>query len=156
MLRTEIRRLSQDRSHLRQDKAEYDRSVMHAERNTQLYKEMIDKLKTEKYELQKAVFDLKRRADEAEKKHFDLKIKLRQLEKLEAQKAEKKMNSLVNLDSQGKSKLLSTMDSNSELPPTVSSTPGVKRENQNKIAVDKVIQNIPGIGLMKRKFILCL
>ena len=92
MLRTEIRRLTQDRSHLRQDKADYDRSVMHIERNTLLYKEMIDKLKAEKYELQKSVFELKRRSDEADKRYFDIKMKLRQIEKIEAQKAEKRIN----------------------------------------------------------------
>lgn len=91
MLRTEIRRLSQDRSHLRQDKAEFDKSVMHIERNTQLYKEMIEKLKSEKYDLQKSVFELKRRADDSDKKYFDLKIRLRQMEKIESQRAEKKM-----------------------------------------------------------------
>jgi chromosome segregation ATPase len=86
MLRTEIRRLTQDRSTLRQDKAQFDKSVMHIERDTQIYKEMIDKLKSERYELQREVYELKRRADESDKKYFDLKIRLRQMEKIEAKR----------------------------------------------------------------------
>jgi chromosome segregation ATPase len=86
LLRTEIRRLSQDRSALRQEMANLDKSNLHVEKDVQLYKEMIEKLKSERYELQRQVFNLKRRADEAERKYFDAKLKARQQEKLEIKK----------------------------------------------------------------------
>jgi chromosome segregation ATPase len=86
LLRTEIRRLSQDRSTLRQEMAQQDKSVMHVEKDKQLYKEMIEKLKSERYELQRQVYDLKRRADDAERKYFDAKLKSRQNEKTEMKK----------------------------------------------------------------------
>jgi chromosome segregation ATPase len=86
LLRTEIRRLSQDRSNLRQEMASLDKSNLHVEKDVQLYKEMIEKLKSERYELQRQVFNLKRRADEAERKYFDAKLKARQQEKVEIKK----------------------------------------------------------------------
>lgn len=52
------------------------------------------------------------------------------------------------LDAQGKWKSFTSMESNSELPPTSNSTPGVKPDDQAKYAVDKVIQSIPGIDLI--------
>jgi hypothetical protein len=52
------------------------------------------------------------------------------------------------LDAQGKWKSFTSMESNSELPPTTNSTPGVKLDDQTKHAVDKVIQSIPGFDLI--------
>jgi chromosome segregation ATPase len=83
MLRSEIRRLSQDRSTLRQEMSYQDKSILHVEKDSKLHKEMIEKLKSERYELQRQVFTLKRRADDAERKYFDEKLKSRQIEKQE-------------------------------------------------------------------------
>lgn len=77
MLRCEIRRLMTDRSDLRQQRAEKERSTMDIERKTQVYQEIIDKLKSERYELQRQNYLIKRRADELDRKLYDSKIKAR-------------------------------------------------------------------------------
>ncbi|KAJ3319323.1 hypothetical protein HDV06_006431 [Boothiomyces sp. JEL0866] len=87
MLRNEIRRLSQDRSMLRQEKSDHDRALLHVEKDVQVYKEMIDKLKSERYDLQREVFTLKRRAEETERKFFDFKLKTRKVEKIDQKKS---------------------------------------------------------------------
>ncbi|KAJ3254091.1 hypothetical protein HK103_007552 [Boothiomyces macroporosus] len=87
MLRNEIRRLSQDRSILRQEKSDHDRALLHVEKDVQVYKEMIDKLKSERYDLQREVFTLKRRAEETERKFFDFKLKARKVEKIDQKKS---------------------------------------------------------------------
>lgn len=144
MMRTEIRRLSQERSHLRQDKSEYDKSIMHIERNTQLYKEMIDRLKSDKYELQKSVFLLKKRADDSDRKYFDLKIKVRQIEKSkEAVEAKKQAQNGLK-DSKWQS--FTTQDSFAMVPPSNDSQYDLDDQQQQTIksAADKVIQDVPG------------
>jgi hypothetical protein len=67
-----------DRKDLREQRADKDRSTMNVERKTQVYQEMIDKLKSERYEYQRQNYILKRRAEEAERKFYDAKIKARQ------------------------------------------------------------------------------
>lgn len=79
-----MRRLQQDKSGLKQQKAAHDKSLMHVEKDTKVYKEVIEKLRSERYELQRQVYQLKRRADESERKFFDVKLKVRQYEKVQA------------------------------------------------------------------------
>ncbi|KAJ3270821.1 hypothetical protein HDV01_007370 [Terramyces sp. JEL0728] len=87
MLRNEIRRLSQDRSILRQERSEHDRTLLHVEKDVIVYKEMIDKLKSERYDLQREVFTLKRRTEETERKFYDYKLKTRKVEKIDQKKS---------------------------------------------------------------------
>jgi predicted RNase H-like nuclease (RuvC/YqgF family) len=77
MLRSEIRRLMADRSQLRQERIDNDRSALNTERKIQVFQEMIDKLKTERYDLQRSNYVLKRRIEDSERKVFDAKIKAR-------------------------------------------------------------------------------
>eukprot|EP00842_Homolaphlyctis_polyrhiza_P005661 jgi/Hompol1/6096/HPOL_000356-RA len=79
MLRTEIRRLYQDRSELKRVRMENEASAINIERKTELFKEMIDKLKAERYELQRANYALKRKAEEMERKYFDAKLQARRM-----------------------------------------------------------------------------
>lgn len=77
MLRAEVRRLMDDRSNLKQERADKQRSTMHIERKTQVHQEMMDKLKSERYDLQKQNYTLKRQVEESDRKIYDLKIHLR-------------------------------------------------------------------------------
>jgi hypothetical protein len=86
MLRSEIRRLMTDRSELRQQRTDNDRSALNTERRTQVFQEMIDKLKTERYELQRSNYVLKRRSEESERKVFDAKIKARKNVEIKSEK----------------------------------------------------------------------
>ncbi|KAJ3320092.1 Coiled-coil domain-containing protein 40, partial [Blyttiomyces sp. JEL0837] len=71
MLKTEIRRLHQDRRETSKARITDERTNQTLERKYILSKEMIDKLKSERTELQKNCFELKRRAEEMEKRWYD-------------------------------------------------------------------------------------
>lgn len=75
MLRSEIRRLMSDRSELKQQRSDKQRTELNIERKTQVFQEMIDKLKSERYELQRQNYVLKRKFEESDRKLFDLKLK---------------------------------------------------------------------------------
>nr|KAJ3422477.1 hypothetical protein HK105_007856 [Polyrhizophydium stewartii] len=79
MLRTEIRRLYQDRSELKHIRSENEQASAKIERKTELFREMVDKLKSERYELQRANYALKRKAEEMERKYFDAKLQARRM-----------------------------------------------------------------------------
>lgn len=82
MLRTEIRRLDQDKTALRQEKTQQQKTLNNAEKDKQLSRELIEKLKADRYELNRQVYNLKKRADESERKYYDAKLKIRQHEKI--------------------------------------------------------------------------
>ncbi|KAH9248728.1 hypothetical protein BASA81_013618 [Batrachochytrium salamandrivorans] len=79
MLRTEIRRLYQDKKDLRKSRTENIQISMNVERNTEVLKEMVEKLKSERYELQRTNYVLKRKAEEMERKYFDAKLQARKI-----------------------------------------------------------------------------
>ncbi|KAI8855304.1 hypothetical protein BC829DRAFT_359316 [Chytridium lagenaria] len=74
MLKTEIRRLYEDRKEVRRTRMLDEKSNQGLERKYMLAKEMVEKLKAERHELQRTAFELKVRADEMEKKYFDAQI----------------------------------------------------------------------------------
>ncbi|KAJ3342081.1 hypothetical protein HDU91_000586, partial [Kappamyces sp. JEL0680] len=150
MLRTEIRRLSQDRSNLRQEKVKSEASVVHVERNTQLYKEMIDKLKSERYELQRELYGLKRRADQSDKKYFDLKMKLRQMEKLETKRKSESVGKLASIPP-GHWNSFVSLDAGTELPPTDENSPRQSSAAPNATAGEKIMQDLPDFDSLRLK-----
>ncbi|KAL5036907.1 hypothetical protein RTP6_004421 [Batrachochytrium dendrobatidis] len=77
MLQAEIRRLYQDRQGLKKANAESAQVSMNIERKTELFQEIVDKLKSERYELQRANYTLNRKAAEMERKYFDAKLQTR-------------------------------------------------------------------------------
>ena len=94
MLRTEIRRLYQDKGELKQLRSDNLQAISVQERKVELYKEMADKLKAERYELQRSNYFLKRKCDEAERKYYDSKIIMRRLvEKQQQERASTILNS---------------------------------------------------------------
>ncbi|KND03985.1 uncharacterized protein SPPG_01433, partial [Spizellomyces punctatus DAOM BR117] len=77
MLKTEIRRLYADRSDVRKARMADERATHGLERKYVLAREMVDKLKAERYELQKANYELKNRAEQMERRYFDAKAQSR-------------------------------------------------------------------------------
>ncbi len=73
MLKTEIRRLYQDRQNVVKARLQDDRSSSVLERKYILVKEAYDKLKSERQEVKTQNFEFKFRADEMEKRYNDLK-----------------------------------------------------------------------------------
>lgn len=142
MLRTEIRRVTLDRSLLRQDKIESGKSAMDGERNSQLHKEKIEKLKAERYELQRAVFDLKRRADDADRKHFDLKIKFRQMEKIDSQKQSFSVGKQTPLMKSPSWKAQVSVTSQDQLSESQSGVPSVIADRST--VGERIMQELPG------------
>ncbi|KAI9340580.1 hypothetical protein BDR26DRAFT_353881 [Obelidium mucronatum] len=74
MLKTEIRRLQEERREGRKNNITDERSSQALERKYLLAKEMVTKLKQERQELQRTCFDLKLKADEMEKRYFDSQL----------------------------------------------------------------------------------
>lgn len=74
MLKTEIRRLYTDRADVRKARMADERATQGLERKYVLAREMVDKLKKERYELQKTNYELKMRADEMEKRYVEAKM----------------------------------------------------------------------------------
>ncbi|KAJ3107366.1 hypothetical protein HDU97_004248 [Phlyctochytrium planicorne] len=79
MLKTEIRRLYEDRKEVRRARMLDEKSNQGLERKYMLAKEMVEKLKAERHELQRAAFELKVKADDMEKKYFDAQIMARRM-----------------------------------------------------------------------------
>ncbi|TPX65655.1 hypothetical protein SpCBS45565_g05040 [Spizellomyces sp. 'palustris'] len=77
MLKTEIRRLYADRSDVRKARMADERATHGLERKYVLAREMVDKLKAERYELQKTNYELKNRAEQMERRYFDAKAQSR-------------------------------------------------------------------------------
>ncbi|KAJ1544932.1 hypothetical protein HK096_006980 [Nowakowskiella sp. JEL0078] len=77
MLKTEIRRLYDDRRDIRQARMTDEKSACVLERKYILCREMVEKTKSEKYDLQKQNFELKTRMDEMEKRYFEAKLQLK-------------------------------------------------------------------------------
>ncbi|KAL3899001.1 MAG: hypothetical protein SGCHY_002347 [Lobulomycetales sp.] len=73
MLKTEIRRLHQDRQAVVRSRLQDDKSSSVLERKYILVKEALDKLKTERQEIKLSNFELKCRAEDMEKRYNDLK-----------------------------------------------------------------------------------
>ncbi len=69
MLKSEIRRLYQDKNDIRKDIISTEKSTNIIERKFILAKEMLEKLQTEKKKLLKSNFELKKRADVLESKY---------------------------------------------------------------------------------------
>ena len=74
MLKSEIRRLYQDKNDIRKDIISTEKSTNIIERKFMLAKEMLEKLQTEKKKLLKSNFELKKRADVLEAKYNQQKI----------------------------------------------------------------------------------
>ncbi|KAJ3015681.1 UNVERIFIED_CONTAM: hypothetical protein HDU68_012615, partial [Siphonaria sp. JEL0065] len=74
MLKTEIRRLQEERREERKNNITDERSSQALERKYLLAREMVVKLKQERQELQRTCFDLKVKADEMEKRYFDSQL----------------------------------------------------------------------------------
>jgi len=136
LLSSEIRKLSQDRSKLRQEKVLIGRATLGADRSTQIQKEMIDKLKSEKYQLQRDAFELKRRADEADRKYFDLKVKVRHMEKTEAKRQKERVGKATSQ--------IALSSSNQALDaPEIS--------NSIHISSEKILQDLPDFQAFRLK-----
>jgi hypothetical protein len=73
MLKTEIRRLYQDRQAVVKARLKDDKSSSVLERKYILVKEAYDKLKSERQEVKTQNFEFKFRAEEMEKRYNDLK-----------------------------------------------------------------------------------
>ncbi|KAI9098111.1 hypothetical protein DFS34DRAFT_658819 [Phlyctochytrium arcticum] len=74
MLKTEIRRLYSDRSAVRQARMTDERATHSLERKYVLAREMVEKLKAEKYELMKGQWELKARAEEMERRWMEMRV----------------------------------------------------------------------------------
>ncbi|ORY53524.1 hypothetical protein BCR33DRAFT_654817 [Rhizoclosmatium globosum] len=74
MLKTEIRRLQEERREERKNNITDERSNQALERKYILAREMVTKLKQERQELQRTCFELKTKADEMEKRYFDSQL----------------------------------------------------------------------------------
>ncbi|KAJ3214334.1 hypothetical protein HDU67_001775 [Dinochytrium kinnereticum] len=74
MLKTELRRLYTDRKEVRRARMLDEKTNEGLERKYMLAKEMVEKLKAERHELQRTAFELKVKAGEMEKKYFDAQI----------------------------------------------------------------------------------
>jgi chromosome segregation ATPase len=79
MLKTEIRRLYEDRKESNKAKLTDERSSQALERKYILAREMVDKLKTERSELQRTCFELKTKADEMERRFYDAQMQAKRL-----------------------------------------------------------------------------
>ncbi|KAI8802630.1 hypothetical protein BJ742DRAFT_683908 [Cladochytrium replicatum] len=77
MLKTEVRRLYEDRRDLRQARMLDERNTSAIERKYIVAKEMVEKVKQEKYELQKANYELRTRAEDLEKRFVEAKLQLK-------------------------------------------------------------------------------
>jgi hypothetical protein len=84
--------LANDKNGLKQEKAMYEKTIVHFDKDKKLLLEMIDKLKGEKIELQRQVFSLKKRGEDTERKLFDSKLQLRQYERATKAKKEKPLS----------------------------------------------------------------
>jgi hypothetical protein len=73
MLKTEIRRLYQDRQAVVKARLKDDKSSSVLERKYIIVKEAYDKLKSERQEIKTQNFECKHRAEEMEKRYNDLK-----------------------------------------------------------------------------------
>ncbi|KAJ3119051.1 hypothetical protein HDU96_003226 [Phlyctochytrium bullatum] len=74
MLKTEIRRLYEDRKEVKRARMLDEKSNQGLERKYLLAKEMVEKLKADRHELQRTAFELKMKAEEMERKYFDAQI----------------------------------------------------------------------------------
>ena len=79
MLKTEIRRLNEDKKEGNRVRMLDERSTQALERKYLLAKEMIDKLKADRVELQKKCFELKKKSEEMEKRLHDSRIQAQML-----------------------------------------------------------------------------
>jgi hypothetical protein len=81
MLRSEIRRLVEDRGDLRVRGLEREKETLHRDRKLQLLQEMTDKLKSERYELSRNNHNYQKKVELLEKKLYDANLKIRLLSK---------------------------------------------------------------------------
>ncbi|KAJ3410013.1 hypothetical protein HDV05_004120 [Chytridiales sp. JEL 0842] len=79
MLKTEIRRLYEDRRLHNKDRLTDERCTQAIERKYTLAREMVDKLKLERAELQKTCFELKSKADDMEKKYHEAQLQAKKI-----------------------------------------------------------------------------
>lgn len=73
MLKAEIRRLNQDRASVMKSRLTDEKSSSVLERKYLMTKEMLEKMKAERHELQKSCFEMKCRAEDMEKRYKELK-----------------------------------------------------------------------------------
>jgi hypothetical protein len=89
MLKTEIRRLYQDRQNVVKARLQDDKSSCVLERKYILVKEAYDKLKAERQEVKTQNFEFKYRAEEMEKRYNDLKIQYQHFAEVSQRNMEK-------------------------------------------------------------------
>lgn len=112
LLRVEIRRLMADRSDLKQSRLDMERGNIQTDTKVQLLQEIAEKMKMERNELQRIVFKVTKRAEDAERRIYDAKISARKIVKMES--IPKSQNSLPQLETISKTK--TSLKTNPELP----------------------------------------
>lgn len=126
--------MGQDKTGLRLDKSQQEKNLSNVEKDKQLSKEMIEKLKSERYELNRQVYALKKRADESERKYYDAKLKIKSYERIE----QKKLASLKERESFTSTKMsASTPHLNTPVPA------------EEHVQKEKVIQELPDFDSLR-------
>lgn len=146
MLKSEIRRLYQDRQNVVKERVFDDKSTSVLERKYILVKEALEKLRSERHDIQKNNFDLKCRAEDMEKRYFDLKNQYQHFAEVSKRKAtDFSEKPLVKASKPSWGSLGSTNARNSANPS------GSRAENENLVVNSDSLSEIPDFEAWRLK-----